>query len=234
MNQPLISVIMAVYNGERFLYDALESIFAQDYWPLELIVVDDGSTDDSARIVQSYSDTAAVTIHYLYQPNQGPGAARSKALSVAQGELIAFLDQDDRWTPHKLSLQERYLRDHATTEIVTGHLHLFGEKETGWKNTQLNWTHYQNDPIDYSLGSLLIRRTVFARIGIFAATYRSADDVDWFLRAKDAGVKIAAIPEIVLLKRLHQSNLSQDGPQVSLEILQAFHASIQRQQGRPR
>ena len=97
----LLSVIMPVYNGAEFLAEAVASIVAQAYQPLEIIVVDDGSTDETATIVQSLGGE----IRYLYQFNQGPAAARNAGLALAQGDLIAFLDVDDLWPADKLAQQ---------------------------------------------------------------------------------------------------------------------------------
>src|ERR1044072_7097933 len=105
--QPLVSVIIPVYNGARFLLAALESVFAQTYRPFEVIVVDDGSADDSGRIAQSFSG-----VHYIRQANQGVAAARNTGIEAARGEFYAFLDQDDLWTPEKLRLQIQHMLNH--------------------------------------------------------------------------------------------------------------------------
>src|SRR5213078_156464 len=105
--QPLVSVIIPVYNGARYLRAALESVFAQTYRPIEVIVVDDGSGDDSGVIAQSFPD-----VHFIHQENQGVAAARNHGFDAARGEFIAFLDQDDLWTPEKLKVQVNYLLNH--------------------------------------------------------------------------------------------------------------------------
>jgi glycosyltransferase involved in cell wall biosynthesis len=103
----LVSVIVPVYNGERYLSAALESIFAQDYHPFEVIVVDDGSGDSSAAIAKSFK-----SVQYIYQTNQGIANAWNLGIDASKGELIAFLDCDDLWTPNKLRLQVDYLVNH--------------------------------------------------------------------------------------------------------------------------
>src|SRR6185503_10895386 len=105
--QPLVSVIIPVYNGARYLRAALESVFAQTYRPFEVIVVDDGSIDDSGVIAQSFPD-----VSYMRQENQGVAAARNHGIEAARGDFFAFLDQDDLWTPEKLKLQIEYLLNH--------------------------------------------------------------------------------------------------------------------------
>src|ERR1700694_2891614 len=103
-SNPLVSCIVPVYNGERYLRSALESIFAQDYRPLEVIVVDDGSSDKSAVIAQDFKQ-----VRYMHQTNQGVATARNAGLAAARGEFIAFLDQDDLWMSDKLSIQIEHL-----------------------------------------------------------------------------------------------------------------------------
>src|SRR3954453_12452168 len=104
---PLVSVIIPVYNGARYLGAALESVFAQTYRNFEVIVVDDGSVDDSGVIAQSFPD-----VHYIHQTNQGVAAARNHGIEAARGGYFAFLDQDDLWTADKLKLQIEYLLTH--------------------------------------------------------------------------------------------------------------------------
>src|SRR5215212_4035999 len=126
MNRPLVSIVIPVYNGERFLTFALQSIFDQDYCPLEVIVVDDGSIDDSGNIARSFQE-----VRYVHQSNQGASAARNAGVAAAQGELIAFLDADDVWTPiNKMSRQTDYLLKHPETGYVVGRGENFLESRT--------------------------------------------------------------------------------------------------------
>ena len=103
-NSPLVSTIIPVFNGERLLPEALDSVFRQDYRPIEVIVVDDGSTDGTSLVARSCPE-----VRYLYQSNQGLGAARNAGIAAACGEFIAFLDADDIWLPRKLSSQMNFL-----------------------------------------------------------------------------------------------------------------------------
>ena len=120
--QPLVSVIMTLYNGARYIEQALASIVAQTYRPLECIVIDDGSTDEGGAIAQRFS------VRYVYQENRGIARARNRALGLAQGEFVAFLDHDDYWAPQKLELQVRYLQAHPEVDLVLGKEHLFMEE----------------------------------------------------------------------------------------------------------
>ncbi|NCC37254.1 MAG: glycosyltransferase family 2 protein, partial [Chloroflexia bacterium] len=97
MSSPTISVIIPVYNGERFLAEAIQSVLDQTLPPDEIIVVDDGSTDGSAAVVDRLASTSSLPMRYVYQQNQGPAAVRNHGVQVALGAYIAFLNADDIW-----------------------------------------------------------------------------------------------------------------------------------------
>ena len=101
-DKPLVSAIIPVYNCERYLAEAIESVLAQTYRPIGIIVVDDGSTDGSADVAKSFTDPQ---VRYFYQPNSGQGAARNQGTNLARGSFFTFLDADDLWTDNKLELQ---------------------------------------------------------------------------------------------------------------------------------
>ena len=114
--QPLVSVVMPVYNGAEFLAETIESVFRQTYRNLELIIVNDGSTDDSERVVGGFSDPR---LRYLkHTTNRGAKAARRAALDVAKGSLISYIDQDDLFLPSKLESQARALSEHPEMSLV--------------------------------------------------------------------------------------------------------------------
>jgi glycosyltransferase involved in cell wall biosynthesis len=221
---PLVSVIIPVYNGGRFLRAALESVFAQTYREFEVIVVDDGSVDDSGVIAQSFAE-----VRYIHQTNQGVAAARNHGLEAARGEFFAFLDQDDLWTPDKLKLQveyllsrpdvgytltqQRYFLDPGTTKLPAWfRKELFDSVHTGWV-----------------LGTLVVRRTMFEQVGNFATGYSAANDSDWFFRAKAAEIPMALMPELLLLKRIHEANDSGRAKDILAELRKVVKSSMDRQ-----
>ncbi|HEY9704613.1 MAG TPA: glycosyltransferase family A protein, partial [Allocoleopsis sp.] len=120
-NNPLVSVIIPVYNGDRYLKAAIESVLCQDYEPIEIIIIDDGSTDNSAKIAQIFGDK----INYFYQENSGVAVARNTGILRSKGELIAFIDQDDLWTENKLTLQIDYLMKNPNIGLIIGKMHCF-------------------------------------------------------------------------------------------------------------
>ena len=219
----LVSAIIPVYNGESYLAEAIASIYAQTYRPLELIVVDDGSTDGSAAIAQSFP-----LARYIYQSNQGHASAKNTGIAKARGEFIAFLDADDVWTPNKLSVQITFLLENPNVAFTLAQQRLFfmpGVEPPSWIKSEF----YAQDYPGFLPGTLVARRNVLERIGGFDPSYRHDNDLDWFLRAKDAGWASVILPETLLLRRIHQNNLSHDDRALRTEGLRAFKASVDRQ-----
>jgi glycosyltransferase involved in cell wall biosynthesis len=197
-----VSVIIPVFNGELYLRAALESVFGQDHKPYEVIVVDDGSTDTTADIVSEFKD-----VIYLRQANQGVATARNKALDIARGEFIAFIDQDDLWTPNKLAVQVQYFLDHPEIQYTLTHQQFFlepGASIPTWFRKEL-----LSDPHPgFVPSTLMARRSVFEKIGKFETRYSHASDSDWFFRASQAELPMAVIPEVLLQRRIHRENES--------------------------
>jgi glycosyltransferase involved in cell wall biosynthesis len=195
--KPLVDVIVPVYNGARFLREALESVIAQDYRPLRLIVVDDGSEDESAGIA-----AALPFVELIRQENRGPGAARNSGLAAARGTFVAFLDADDLLPPTKLTLQVNHLLEHPETACVLG--------KQAWTDPP-PWL--SRDVVYGELGgipllSAVFRTDVLRAVGGFDHAYRTGEDMDLLFRLRERGLKIAILPDIVLHRRFHGSNLS--------------------------
>lgn len=226
MENLLFSVIIPVYNGEKFLGETLESVVNQDYDPFEVIVVDDGSTDSSAEIIKSFS-----TVRYIYQKNQGNSFARNQGIKVSKGELIALIDQDDMWKPNKLSIHAKFYMEHPEVDHTTAKHRRFlsrGVRRPTWCREE--WL--QNDFTDYGPGSIVFRRKTFELVGEFDTSLVLGNDTDWLLRAKDKGIKMAILPEVLLLKRVHDDNQSQEFGRVNSELLEIFRRSIKRNKER--
>ena len=211
---PLVSVVIPVFNGERFLRDAVQSVLDQRYAPLEIIIVDDGSTDGTASVARSLPET----VRYLHQTNQGPAAARNRGIEQAQGGLIAFADADDLWPQAKLELQLPYLIKDRGVEIVMGRIQqvLSSEEEFGEPAFSVN------------LGCAVIRKTVFDRVGLFDETMRYSEDVDWFMRVREAGVAIMTIDAVTLFYRQHEQNMTRGKSTSELNVLKALKRSLDR------
>jgi glycosyltransferase involved in cell wall biosynthesis len=204
MQPGLISVIIPTYDREeRMVGAAVESVLAQAVGPLEVIVVDDGSAVSVAPFVASYGDP----VRFHYKPNGGIASARNAGVGLSRGSILAFLDSDDLWRPDKLTRQLAALEHDPALEAVYGRAEQFYDAEV---DEAFKLRHPIKDRvIDAWLSSaMLIRRESFDRIGAFDEGSTSAPDLDWFLRAKEAGIRVAMLPHIVYRRRIHAANLN--------------------------
>jgi glycosyltransferase involved in cell wall biosynthesis len=220
---PLISVMIGVYNAEPYLAEAIESVLAQDYVPLELIVVDDGSNDGSAEVAKSFPQ-----VNYLFQENAGNGAARNRAVGAATGDLFAFVDADDRFTPGKLTLQKAALDSDPALDMVFGHVREFLSPELD-EETRNALRPPAPEPMPWTAPNLmLIRRESFLRVGPFSTTFRVGVTVDWFARASEAGLRYVVLPEVVLERRLHTQNNGLRERGARTQYLDVIRAAMER------
>jgi glycosyltransferase involved in cell wall biosynthesis len=206
MTPPLISCIVPVYNGERYLSDALDSILNQSYRPLEIIVVDDGSTDGTARLIAGYGER----VRYLYQPNAGPAAARNFGLTAARGEFVAFLDADDLWHPRKLERQMERFLERPGLDLCVTMVQNFWMPELAEEMGRLHGSRYAHPLPGYVTATLLTRRSLFDSIGFFDPGLRHGDSTEWFLRARAQNLMIELLPEVLVYRRVHPASLSRN------------------------
>jgi glycosyltransferase involved in cell wall biosynthesis len=219
----LVSIVIPVFDGERFLADAIRSVLAQRHRPIEVIVVDDGSSDDSAGI--AYRVGAPVRV--WRQANAGPPAARNRGLALARGTIVGFLDADDVYAPDKLALQIPRLEAHPECDLVLGgiqYLDLVGQEVT----SDAVFAALPGDHVALALGCGLFRRSLFDRVGTFDETLRYCDDWDWFLRVREAGAGLRLHRHVVLRQRLHNGNLTRRREENSRFSLRVLKRSIDR------
>lgn len=226
---PTVSCIVPVFNGERYLAEALGSILAQTHPPLELIVVDDGSTDASATIAAGYGDR----VRLVRQANAGPASARNRGLDLAAGDFVAFLDSDDLWHPDKLRRQlARFARDPGLGACVT-HVRNFLSPDLG--PAPAADPSPDRDVPGYSTVTLLVPRWVFDRVGRFDGSLAHSSETAWFLRCRSRGVRVALLPETLVYRRLHRANRSASPGSRSVdEYLHLVKAHLDGLRGRPR
>jgi glycosyltransferase involved in cell wall biosynthesis len=205
MHLPLISCIVPVFNGERYLGETLDSILAQTYRPLEIIVADDGSTDGTPAVVASYGER----VRYLSQLNAGPAAARNLGLCAARGEFIAFLDADDLWHPEKLARQMARFQARPELDMCVTHaLNFWIPELREFAARHRNHPSLRETVGLYSLCTLLVRRSFFDTVGYFNPRFPVAEDTDWFLRVLEYGAVIESLPDAMMYRRLHRGNLT--------------------------
>ncbi len=224
--RPLVSVVMPIFNGQQYLAEAIQSVLNQSFADFELIVIDDGSVDGSRKIVQEFMATAPQT-SLLCQENGGVSAARNSGILASNGRYIAFLDQDDRWTPEALQIQVSYHQSHPEIGYTLAHQICFleaGSRAPAWFHLQqVNVPH-----VGYLPGTLMVNRPLFDTLGLFDTKYPISSDADWFARAKDANIPTHTLPQVILERRIHNENQSQQSQQIHGELFQLLRASIKR------
>jgi glycosyltransferase involved in cell wall biosynthesis len=219
---PMISVIIPVYNGAGFLPECIACVRRQQYQPVEIIIVDDGSTDNTRAVASSLGED----ILYQYQENRGPSAARTTGITMAKGEFIAFLDVDDLWSDDKLIVQAGRLIGDESLDIVLGrikYLELPGAEKINIK--------FKDDEQTISfihLGCALFRKTVFSRIGLFDESLKFAEDHDIFLRAREAALKFVILDQTTLIYRLHDKNITRGQTFSGLGVFNVIKRSLDR------
>jgi len=200
-NQPTISVIIPVYNGERYLAEALASVLAQRVAANEILVVDDGSTDGSAAVAHRFP-----TVRYQWQPQAGASAARNHGVELAQSELFAFLDADDLWLPDKLAHQLAYLQNHPAVDMVFGQVQQFYSAELADAEERPPMPGGEQ-MAGYHVGAMLIRRAAWEKVGPFDPQWQVAHFIEWYRRAIRQGLQPAILPDVVMKRRIHTTNL---------------------------
>jgi len=219
---PVLSVIVPVYNAEKYLADALDSVIAQDYPALDIIAIDDGSIDRSAEIL----NCGRYPLRYVRQENRGPAAARNAGLRISSAELVAFIDADDIWPSDKLSSQVNYLKENPTVDIVLGKVEYTGSLSERERNIRFEDSGQVTKNVN--LGSGVFKRSVFETVGPFDESLIHYEDHDWFLRARELSVKMVILDEITLVYRRHPESLSQAHPPAENAFAQVFKKSLDR------
>jgi glycosyltransferase involved in cell wall biosynthesis len=225
---PVVSVVIPVYNGGRYLADAIDSVLSQRPGPLEIIAVDDGSTDDSSDVLRRYGHA----VRYVGQPNAGPNAARNAGIGLAQGRFLAFLDQDDLWLPHKLEDQLAALDDDTGPDVVFGHVEQFVSPDVAASSTLAMNSPLRDGGPGYIPSTMLARRSSFMRVGLLDQSLRVGELIDWMSRAQQFGIKMDMLPAVVVRRRLHSTNLGRLEPHSRIDYVRALKARIDRSRTR--
>ncbi len=227
--RPLVSVIITMYNKERYIAEAVDSVFAQTYNTFEIVLIDDGSTDGGAAIVKGYPEK----LRYHHQQNAGIAAALNCGVSRARGELIAFLDGDDVWLEHKLQAQVRLLLQHPEFDMVFAHLQQFISPDID--EAQRRRIVIPKEIVaGYFKGTLLIRRGALERVGPFDDQWKVGDFVDWYLRATDAGLRGHMMKDIVMKRRIHDNNMGIHQKDERTDFAKILKASLDRRRSAAR
>ena len=218
---PVISVIIPTYNAAKFIRDAIQCVLDQDYPSVEIIVIDDGSTDNTEEIIQSID----ADIRYYKQDNNGAASARNRGIKDASSHLIAFLDVDDLWPENNLRVLVDELRDDPELQVVHGHAQLMMmDDETG----KFEYVGNPEESFPYYIGAGLYRRSVFQDVGLFDEELAFAEDTDWFERAKHLGMPVKRIDQVTLFVRRHDNNMTSGKADHELHPLRMVKKTLDR------
>jgi glycosyltransferase involved in cell wall biosynthesis len=203
---PLVSVVIPVFNGERYLAESIESVFAQTRDDLELILVDDGSTDGSREIAGRYDATL------LLQDRGGPGVARNLGVAHARGKYLAFLDHDDVWVPEKLEWQLDLLASDPAIDLLFGHVQNFVSPDLD--PAEAARIECPPDPLPGPLpATMLVETETFRSVGEFGTSDRYiAEFLDWLVLADRRSLRQVMMPEVLMWRRLHETNQHRVNP----------------------
>lgn len=201
MTKPTISVVIPAFNTALYVGEAIQSVLDQTLTPSEIIVVDDGSKDDTADIAESFGDPVRV----YRQPHRGISGTRNFGVGQAQGDLLAFLDSDDLWAPEKLEKQADALQQDGELQGVFALVRQFYTPGLEVSDAQ---RQRLEDGVEtgYHAGALLIRRDAFDSVGLFDETMKIGEFIDWYARSRDAGLKLITLRDVLTLRRIHHTN----------------------------
>jgi glycosyltransferase involved in cell wall biosynthesis len=218
MEKPFISVIIPAFNAERYIADAINSIFAQNYPNLEILVIDDVSTDNTLGILESFGDQIRI---FKQEKNLGPAVARNVGIRNSKGSIIGFVDADDMWTPDHIEKELIYLL-HDQFDFVRGLTKFF-------KDEGDNKIRYSEPLFMESLvGACLYKKSVIDMVGLMDEEMRQGEDLDWHIRFMEAGAKEKRLTDATLLYRRHDSNLTNDPEVVKMGQMSAFRKKLAR------
>ena len=212
--RPLVSVIIPVYNQERYLSETIESVLNQTYSSFELILINDGSVDSSSEIMETYAakDSRVITIHI---ENGGKPNAVNTAASVAKGELLAFMDHDDLMVPERLEKQVNYLEAHPEISAVSSNSYyvnedgiIMGVQRYGKLETPEKSREYmeRKQRIMCSFTSLTVKKSVFEKVGGLRSRYWPSDDIDFINRLPQNGFLLIILNENLVKYRIHSQS----------------------------
>jgi hypothetical protein len=219
--KPLVSVIIPVFNGERFIAKAIANVCSQNYPALEIIVVDDGSSDGTGKIVEQ----ADVDIRYFRQDNDGPASARNRGLKDASGEFILFLDVDDFWPENNINLLVDHMLREEDMDVVRGYAQLVLQNND---SPEMVFSGNPKESFADYIGAAIYRKSVFNKVGLFDTSLLFGEDSDWFTRAKELHVRMKRLEEVTLYVRRHGANMTEGKSLVELNMLHVFKKALDR------
>jgi glycosyltransferase involved in cell wall biosynthesis len=224
VNRPRVSIVMPVYNGAQFIAEALASVQGEPGIEADIIVVDDGSTDETTDVVSSISGRDQ-RIRLLQCEHRGVSPTRNAGVRAATGEYITFLDADDICPPGRIARQAKKLAERPDAAAVIGETLLFEELAENLQPAP-GTRHLQI--LTVTLHSALFRRDVFERLGLFDETLAHSEDFDFFLRLAESEAPLVIESEIASLYRRHPGSMTTNTSAVKAGMLAALQRSLAR------
>ncbi|MGE3874436.1 MAG: glycosyltransferase family 2 protein [Parvibaculaceae bacterium] len=222
-----ISVITPAFNAARTIEETIASVLGQERPPDEILLVDDGSTDDTARRAARLSPLVRV----LSQANLGPPAAVNHGIREATGTHLAFIDADDLWPADKLARQDAAFAEDPTLAGVFGLMESFAcPSATAQERRQ--WHIPSGAQPGWLLGTLLVQRPVFDAIGLFDESFRIGAAIDWIARLRERDLRLRMLDAVLLRRRVHAGSLSQRSDQRDKGYLKLIKARLQERRNK--
>jgi glycosyltransferase involved in cell wall biosynthesis len=217
-----VTAIVVVRNGERYIGRALDSILNQARIPERILVIDGQSTDSTREIADRYRE-----VEVLLQRGTGIADAYNCGITESNTDLVAFLSHDDEWTSNKLAVQVDKLERNPEVMLTTARARFVAENPDnlppGFRPALLAGHHTA-----HIMETLVARRELFGKVGLFDTSFAVSEDVDWFARVKDAGIPWAVADDILLVKHIHEDNTSLNVSKDYGDLLKAVRGTIRR------
>ena len=202
MNSNLISVIIPAFNAEKYVAEAIRSVLSQTYKNVELICVNDKSTDNSLSILESFGDKIILIDN---EDNRGTAESRNKGIRLARGEFLAFIDNDDVWEGNKLEVQMNQFNNDPRLDILFSYMQCFISPDLSEEVKKLR--HCPPDPIPgYIPSTILVKRTSLEKVGYFESKWKNGESFAWILKAKEVGLNFGIVDDILVKRRIHETN----------------------------
>lgn len=242
MSQALVSVVIPTYNRAGLIAQSIQSALAQTYRNLEIIVVDDGSTDNTKEVVAAFGPA----VQYFYKTNSGPAGTRNVGIQKARGEFVAFLDSDDLWEPDKIEKQLRCFQENPRAAMVSSNFRLIDGhgraikdpgSEPGYQPSDFIIKDMLRVRFPFATPAFLIRKAIFEKIGVFNEKLRISEDLDLLIRI-GVNYQVGYVDEVLVSVRMHDNHLMRETPRYqvwlnSVKVYRSREKEISRVVERP-
>lgn len=228
MSTVTVSCVIPVFNGQQYIGETIESVLQQSVPVNDVIVIDDGSTDDTVQIVRSFGDR----VRLIPQANAGPAAARNHGVRQATGTFLTFQDADDLWYPEKNALQLRAFAEDPTLMVCVGHVENFASPDVPVEMQLPEYSARVKPLAGYTTPGMMARVKAFGVVGPFNEALKHTDAGEWFRRARTLGIRERLLPDVVVRRRLHMNNRSRVFADESrAEFLQMLKSGLDARRG---